>query len=289
MFYRPRPESKIGDSQRGQYRDLAFQQLKRACELDPTTGLHWLGLASLYQQSRFPADWREEALGAYRKAYEASKSEVDRPRAILDPSDVVSYEAGRQYIELVDKPAPGSAEAELVAEMRDHAEKVRKFPVVITPILLSLTPTHEILSPRRVTFDLDGTGRNQPLTQWPQPGTAFLVWDPLHTGVIQSGRQLFGSVTWWLFWEDGYKALAALDDNADGEVAGKELQGLALWYDRNGNGISDPGEVVPIERTPIQALRTQGAAKCDTGLCNASGLRLADGSVLPTWDWVVVQ
>jgi len=34
----------------------------------------------------------------------------------------------------------------------------------------------------------------------------------------------------------------ALDDNHDGWLTGNELHGLALWYDRNGNGKCDPGK-----------------------------------------------
>ena len=41
-------------------------------------------------------------------------------------------------------------------------------------------------------------------------------------------------------------ALAALDDNGDGVLSGKELDGLALWHDANGNGVCDPGEVKPL-------------------------------------------
>ena len=55
--------------------------------------------------------------------------------------------------------------------------------------------------------------------------------------VLEVGLQLFGSVTWWLFWEDGYAPLAALDDNHDGRLEGAELKGIAIWFDRNGNGV----------------------------------------------------
>lgn len=49
-----------------------------------------------------------------------------------------------------------------------------------------------------------------------------------------------------LFFENGYHALATLDDDGDGELAGRELRGLALWQDRNGDGVSDDGEVKPV-------------------------------------------
>jgi hypothetical protein len=104
-----------------------------------------------------------------------------------------------------------------------------------------------------VKFDLDGTGRPQTYP-WLRPDAAFLVWDPQHTGRITSGRQLFGNVTWWMFWNDGYQAMAALDDNHDGWLTGCELAGLALWFDVNQNGVSDPGEVIPIDKTDIEGI-----------------------------------
>ena len=52
-----------------------------------------------------------------------------------------------------------------------------------------------------------------------------------------------------MFWQDGYQALAALDDDHDGWLRGRELR------------ISDPGEVIPIEQTDIGsiAVRRDGA------------------------------
>lgn len=106
------------------------------------------------------------------------------------------------------------------------------------PIVLSLRAgaVLDLLAPAaQVRFDLDGTGR------------------------VTSGRQLFGNVIWWMFWESGYQALAALDDDHDGWLQGRELAGLVLWFDRNQNGISDPGEVIPIEQAGVEAL----AARAD--------------------------
>jgi hypothetical protein len=67
--------------------------------------------------------------------------------------------------------------------------------------------------------------------------------------IIESGRQLFGSVTWWMFWRDGYQAPAALDDDGNGWLEGNELAGIAIWRDLNGNGVCDPSEIISL-RTP---------------------------------------
>jgi len=65
-----------------------------------------------------------------------------------------------------------------------------------------------------VTFESggDGVARSWP---WVRADTALLVWDPRGAGRIDSGRQLFGSATWWLLWPSGYRALEALDDDGD--------------------------------------------------------------------------
>ena len=89
-----------------------------------------------------------------------------------------------------------------------------------------------------------------------------------------------------MLWENAYAAMDALDDNRDGWLRGKELIGLALWYDRNGNGKSDPGEVEPIEKTPIQALRTSFDGHHGDSMVSSNGVQLRDGRSLPTYDWV---
>ena len=39
------------------------------------------------------------------------------------------------------------------------------------------------------------------------------------------------------------RSLALLDTNHDGKLSGKELDALALWFDKNRDGVSQPGEV----------------------------------------------
>src|SRR5258708_26170515 len=200
---------------------------------------------------------------------------------------LVSYEAGGSYIRLVKQRGAREYETTIIKLIEDKIAALQRLPRgPITPIVVSFrsgATLDGLLAPGlRVKFDLDGTGREQSYP-WLQSDAAFLVWDPEHTDHVTSGRQLFGTVTWWMFWENGYQALAALDDDRDGWLRGAELNGLALWFDRNQNGIADPGEVIPIEQAGIEAL----AVTADAGLMNPSGVRMKDGRVLPTWDWVV--
>jgi hypothetical protein len=53
---------------------------------------------------------------------------------------------------------------------------------------------------------------------------------------------------------NGYQPLAALDDDGDGWPSDRELSGIAVWRDKNQNGIADPGEVLPATALGIQRI-----------------------------------
>ena len=114
--------------------------------------------------------------------------------------------------------------------------------------------------------------------------------DPLGEGRITSGLQLFGNVTFWAFWQNGYHALRALDDDGDGELLGAELRGLSLWHDRDLDGVSDRGEVRPVTAWGITGLSTRYEFDSTHPLeipWSRAGVRFADGTVRPTWDVVL--
>ena len=76
----------------------------------------------------------------------------------------------------------------------------------------------------------------------------LLVFDPEHTGIVSSGEQLFGSRSFGGKpgggeWNDGFEALATLDKDNNGKIAGAELNALALWFDQNRDAVSQSGEV----------------------------------------------
>jgi len=263
-----------------------------------TRGLYDLTLACVYEDGRAlaGADWQEKAIVHYRKAFERGAPEdLARERQpIFGLSTLVTHEAGASYARLVRRRGVRANEKAFLARVDAALAKLKNLkPGPVTPIVFSLRQPTSALADllhapaRPVSFDLSGSRTPQRYALWPRPETALLVWDPTQSGRVTSGRQLFGTATWWLIFSDGYRALDALDDDRDGWLKGKELDGLALWYDRNGSGVSETGEVVPLARTEIAGIRTAGTSVGPDGvLASPRGLLLRDGTRLPTYDWI---
>lgn len=115
-------------------------------------------------------------------------------------------------------------------------------------------------------IDLSAAGKDKFYIWKASEKMPLLVYDPNHTGKITSASQLFGE---WTFggqkvasligmstkkWSNGFEALASLDVNGDKVVSGKELESLALWFDKNQNGVSEEGEVVDVKNAGIKSL-----------------------------------
>lgn len=111
-------------------------------------------------------------------------------------------------------------------------------------------------------------GRTKTYYTWKASSRApLLVYDPEHTGRITSSAQLFGE---WTFggkrtaalgetvqpthWANGYEPLASMDTDQNGEVSGRELNTLALWFDENRDGVADIGEVKSLAESGVTAL-----------------------------------
>ncbi|MBI3831638.1 MAG: hypothetical protein HY291_19110 [Planctomycetes bacterium] len=237
---------------------------------------------------------KEKAKEEYLKSYELGKEQdlAQKHVPIDGVESLVTYEAGEGFLRLLKGRHQSDTETKKAEEIAEHLKNLKGLPPgKITPIVFSLHAGVDACmadlldDAKTVRFDLDGDERPE-LRRWVKPETCILVWDPEGRGKITSGRQLFGSVTWWIFWNDGYHALDALDDNRDGRLSGEELRGLAVWRDANSNGVSDPGEVAPLSTLEIESLSVRA-----TGLDGASpicrdGLRMKDGSTLPTFDWI---
>lgn len=237
-----------------------------------------LGLAWCLEQS----GEKEEALERYRSAYKAAwETERDAERL----SDVcMTCEAANYLLWRLDEEDDEKEIEEILANVR----KLKARPRFVTPILVPLAsgaPVAELIAPEaRVPFDLDGCGERADWG-WITAKAAWLVYDDSGRGQIESGLQLLGAVTFWIFWSDGYAALASLDDDGDGELRGAELRGLALWRDANMNGVSEPGEVRTLADWGIEALGCRAEPAADGILISPTGARMLDGSTRPTYDW----
>lgn len=239
--------------------------------------------------------YRHEAAEAYYQAFKAKSADEAKQkyRPLAGLMSYISYEAGRGFLRIAQSDPCASTWKDRIDEINQALAKMEKQPMgAITPIVFSMQGPRslsELLAPSlKVQFDLDGDG-NAEQRPWVRADTAILVWDESRHGQITSGKQLFGSVTFFMFWRNGYEALAALDDNRDGELRGPELDGLAVWFDRNGNGISEPGEVTPLSASGIQALSVRPAGEENGSPMAKHGIQLQSGQWLATWDWTLAD
>ena len=80
---------------------------------------------------------------------------------------------------------------------------------------------------------------------------ALLALDRDGDGVISSGRELFGGATA----SHGFAALARYDTNRDGKISAADpiFSKLLVWRD-NGDGRSEPAELLPLAATGVQSI-----------------------------------
>jgi hypothetical protein len=283
----------------------------KATELDGKKSLYWLGLGWMLEQgtpfaAQVPAPfvnpagavpaplWRDRALAAYRKAYELDRDQDLKDGSLGPGADAcITLEAGEGILRLlkVKRDLAARERAELV-QVQTTIDKLKLRPRVVTPIIFPLegvASLDHLLAPEtRVRFDLAGDTRAERWA-WVSPKAGILVWDPQRTGRITSGAQLFGSVTWSMYWPDGYAPLAALDNDESGWLSGKELDGLAVWCDRNQNAVSEPGEVRPLRAHGITRVAVHAGGSHAGVPYQPRGLQRQDGSYLPTYDWTPVS
>ncbi len=185
-----------------------------------------------------------------------------------------------------DRIATSATDRYRIARLRKRLGQVQPM-IYVTPILVPLreAPFAALTdNASNVSFDFAGTGDAR-AQGWLTPNAAWLVWDPNGRGQVRSGFDMIGARTWAVFWHDGFEAMRALDDDGDGELAGQELTGLALWRDANGDGVSDAGEVLPVSAHGVVGLSTRGEETRPGLLTAPNGVRLQNGDMRPLYDW----
>jgi hypothetical protein len=279
----PAPDASRAAASR-EYLKKSIEHYRAALKLDSGSLLAHLGLAWSQEQ----AGERQAAVEGYRAVIARAWPKEQQRRAGNVGERFFTQEAAAYLVPLLD-PARDAAE---IKELRARLEHLDRLPRAITPLAVPLSPDAAVGSivdvDAKVRFDADGSGRAAEWT-WITPKAGWLVYDAEGTGRITTALQMFGTVSFWLFWNDGYSALAALDDNADGELAGAELRFLGIWQDRDSDGVADGGEVRPLAHHGIVALSCR--AEQGDGLLVAArspnGARLENGTSRPTYDVIL--
>ena len=232
---------------------------------------------------------RDAAISTLRQVVESGWPEDRTDLHVLHGQRSLTEEAVRYLVPLLDP----QKDKEEIARLRRRASELERMPRAITPLAIplraGLAASDITDDDARVLFDADGSGIAKRWT-WITPDAGWLVFDRRGTQQVDSALQLFGNVSFWLFWENGYHALRALDDNGDWRLTDGELSGLAIWHDRNVDGQSEAGEVRPLSDWQVVALSCEyviDAAHPDEIVYSPAGVTFRDGSSRPTFDVVL--
>ncbi|MCT8342671.1 MULTISPECIES: hypothetical protein [Photorhabdus] len=129
-----------------------------------------------------------------------------------------------------------------------------------TPLIIDLTGDGIITIAENgsIYFDHDNDGIVES-SGWIEANNAFLVWDKNGDGKINNGNELFGNnfiLKNGNKSENGFVALADLDDNCDGIFDQNDSlwNSLELWIDANKDGITDDGELYKLSESGISAI-----------------------------------
>ncbi len=124
-----------------------------------------------------------------------------------------------------------------------------------SPLAIDLDGDGEITRiDRRTTFDFDGNGQLETVAQWFGHTDGILIRLP-KAGEVFSGLNLFGDQMG--AYPDGFAKLSLLDSDDDAQISGAELDGLAIWIDRNGDAKFTADEATSLEAAGIISLGTQ--------------------------------
>lgn len=158
---------------------------------------------------------------------------------------------------------------------------------ILSPLVVDLDGNGVELKRRgksKARFDMDGDGARDD-TGWIGKNDGFLVVDRDGDGLIRSAAELSllgaGKDS-----ASGFDALGSLDSNSDGRIDSGDARfaELKIWRDRNGNGVSDQGEVRSLGDFGIASIgldvRLQAGAAMPGGnrVVAASTFTRADGS-----------
>ena len=126
-------------------------------------------------------------------------------------------------------------------------------------------------------FDLTGDGAPDSIEWISENSGDGLLCVPNEDGKVETALDLFGTAEGY---EDGLVKLSEMyDKDKNGWVEGAELDGIALWMDKNANGICENGEIKSLSQFNITRICT------DKNTAYVGKYETSDGSTQRLWNW----
>ena len=141
------------------------------------------------------------------------------------------------------------ADGEIAAERARDAKRKKEDPLVID---LDGDGIELTKMENGVNFDINGDGKIDK-TAFVKPDDGLLALDKNGNGVIDSGKELFGTQNGA---SDGFSELGKYDENGDGKIDKNDAiyYKLRVWQDLNQNGKSEEGELNSLETLKIDSI-----------------------------------
>jgi tetratricopeptide (TPR) repeat protein len=262
----------------------ALRHYEDALKLNPDSLLARLGYGWLLDRG----GEKQKAIEQYRRVIAQAWPTEKEKRMLPLGGRFFTQEAIEYLLPLLDSNVDAAEIQDLRAKLEVVGRVIRPVTPIAVPLRDNVGPAGVYDTTARVRFDADGSGKQREWS-WIGPDAGWLVHDSDGNGTIASALQLFGSVTFWLFWDNGYQALSSLDDDGNGEISGTEMNGLAIWWDADRDGVSNPSEVESLEAHGIVALscRYRPGDGVRFAAVSDEGVRLINGRTRPTYDVIL--
>lgn len=127
-----------------------------------------------------------------------------------------------------------------------------------SPLVLDLSGRGVSLTAARPDlFDIDGNGSRDAVSWIASNDTPFLVRDVNGNNQVDGATELFGNYTDKSS-RNGFEALGHIDENGDGVIDSHDSawSTLRLWFDRDRDGRTGPGELETLDSRGISSIAT---------------------------------
>jgi hypothetical protein len=164
---------------------------------------------------------------------------------------------------------PEFGEINMTCQLQADCETVWDYMACNTPLVLSFDDGPvEYTADADHSFDLQN--RASQVTDWPTARTPWLAMDRDGSGAIESGAELFGSMSplgSGRAAPNGFVALRELDENHDGRIDTRDpaFSRLLVWADQDADRRATPAEIRSAARVTIEsiALDYVSVPRCD--------------------------